>query len=96
VLLIHPNLIHCYYYSAPVAYGVNRDWRRYNEDQRMLMGEVECGCTGEPVCKPPKTNQEYPPYLGKKYGGRYMAYAHPSKFMYPRTQVFHSDSYPKC
>jgi len=80
---------------ATTQYGVNRDWRRYNDDQRAAASEVTCGCSNDPVCKPPKSC-EYPPYLGKKYGARYMAWAHPSSFMFPRSRPYNYQSLPKC
>ncbi|XP_021959916.1 uncharacterized protein LOC110855830 [Folsomia candida] len=80
----------------PTQYGINRDWRRYNEDQRIAASDISCGCNKAPICYP-KTRCEWPPYLGVKYGPRYMAWAHPSKGNFPRTStVFNYQSLPQC
>jgi len=80
---------------ATIKYGYNRDWRRYNEDQRKKASDIQCGCSDEPICPPPKSC-EWPPYLGKPFGARYMGWAHPHKMMFPRRQVFNYQSLPKC
>jgi len=78
---------------ATIRYGYNRDWRRYNEDQRKLHSDFNCDCINEANCKG-LTKCEWPPYLGKKFGARYMAWAHPLRYSYPRQQVFNYQSIP--
>jgi hypothetical protein len=86
----------CQEECCETRYGYNRDWRRYNEDQRMKFSDVKCGCSDEPVCEKPKC--EWPPYQGKMYGGRYMAWAHPLSFMFPRPRPYNYQSIflPSC
>ncbi|CAL8100398.1 unnamed protein product [Orchesella dallaii] len=81
---------------ATTRYGYNRDWRRYNEDQRLAASDVQCGCNDEPKCKPIASPCEYPPYLGQKYGARYMAWSQPTGFMFPRRRPMNYQSLPKC
>lgn len=77
-------------------YGYNRDWRRYNEDQRMDASDIQCGCNDEPKCKPLASPCEYPPYLGQRFGARYMAWSQPTGFMFPRSRPFHWQSARNC
>lgn len=84
------------YNSAMTRYGYNRDWRRYNEDQRIEASDIQCGCNDEPKCKPLASPCEYPPYLGQRFGARYMAWSHPTRFMFPQSRPFHWQSTRKC
>jgi len=77
---------------AATSYGYNRDWRRYNEDQRMAATDMQCGCNDEPKCRPQKGSMDYPPYLGTRFGPRYMAWAHPTTFMYPNRKPYHYEA----
>jgi len=81
---------------AETSYGYNRDWRRYNEDQRMAASDIKCGCNDEPQCKPLRGSRDNPPYLGTKFGPRYMAWAHPTTFHYPNRKTFHWEARQRC
>jgi len=82
---------------ACTAYGYNRDWRRYNEDQRMCATDMTCGCNDEPTCPCPSNCPcDYPPYLGSKFGPRYMAWAQPTKMLYPNRKAFNYEGRQRC
>lgn len=64
----------------------------------MEASDMTCGCNDEPRCKPLDSPCEYPPYLGQKFGARYMAWSQPSSisFMYARVRPYNYKSMQKC